>query len=190
MLTGPGDLSNVAPAVNDLADNGGPTKTHMLLPASLAIDTVPLAACTDFNGATIAKDQRGKTRPQGPVCDSGALDRVPITFKMTLPVINPQGIAVDPGINQVYVTSIKQSPPTPPDSLVVINENLLAIVADIPLSNAREEPKNVAVNTTNHRVYVTNFFGNTVTGMNGLSNTVYATSPYMGRHPIGLTVKP
>ena len=110
MLTGPGDLSNVAPAVNDLATMAPHQNAHAV--ACESWDRHRAArGVTDFNGAMIAKDQRGKTRPQGPVCDSGAVDRVPITFKMTLPVINPQGIAVDPGIDQVYVASQKSSPP-------------------------------------------------------------------------------
>ena len=37
--TGTGNLLNVNPALGPLADNGGPTKTHALLPGSLAIDT-------------------------------------------------------------------------------------------------------------------------------------------------------
>ena len=49
-----------------LADNGGPTQTHALLPGSPAID----AAGDDC----LAEDQRGISRPQGTACDIGAYE--------------------------------------------------------------------------------------------------------------------
>ena len=49
-----------------LADNGGPTWTHALLPGSVAID--------DAMGSCPANDQRGVERPAGRACD-GALTR-------------------------------------------------------------------------------------------------------------------
>ncbi|MSQ09547.1 MAG: hypothetical protein EXR52_00860 [Dehalococcoidia bacterium] len=58
-----------------LADNGGPTPTHALLPGSLAID-----AGDDTMGAAApigGKDQRGVARPQGVRCDLGAFERRP-----------------------------------------------------------------------------------------------------------------
>src|SRR5262249_48758658 len=55
-----------------LADNGGPTPTVALLPASPARDAIPTSACMDEEGNFIATDQRGVPRPQGPACDIGA----------------------------------------------------------------------------------------------------------------------
>ena len=58
----------IAPGVDFdavLADNGGPTKTHALLPGSVAIDAA--GACG------LATDQRGASRPAG-FCDSGAFE--------------------------------------------------------------------------------------------------------------------
>ncbi len=55
------------PNLGPLADNGGPTKTHALLPGSSAIDkgaTIPTISC----------DQRGVTRPQGVSFDIGAYE--------------------------------------------------------------------------------------------------------------------
>ena len=49
-LTGTGDLSSTNPLLGSLADNGGSTLTHALLPGSPAIDAVPLADCTDASG--------------------------------------------------------------------------------------------------------------------------------------------
>jgi len=57
-----------------LADNGGPTETHALLPGSVAIDVIPEAACLDADGEPLATDQRGVTRPQGAMCDVGAFE--------------------------------------------------------------------------------------------------------------------
>ncbi len=50
-----------------LADNGGPTLTHALLPGSPALDAGNDAACS-------ATDQRGVSRPQGAHCDIGAYE--------------------------------------------------------------------------------------------------------------------
>jgi hypothetical protein len=51
-----------------LADNGGPTLTHALLPGSPAIDTAETAACP-------ATDQRGIVRDAA--CDIGSYEFVP-----------------------------------------------------------------------------------------------------------------
>jgi len=60
-----------------LADNGGPTKTHALVPGSPVIDGVPAASCA------ITSDQRGVTRPQDgdddtlADCDIGSFELQP-----------------------------------------------------------------------------------------------------------------
>jgi len=66
-----------------LADNGGPTLTHMLLSGSPAIDA---GQC--INGVTT--DQRGLPRFQGTACDIGAVERQPDDadgFFIYLPII-------------------------------------------------------------------------------------------------------
>lgn len=63
-----GDKNNVDPLLGPLADNGGPTLTHMLLSGSLAINA---GQC--ISGVTT--DQRGIPRLQGPACDIGAVER-------------------------------------------------------------------------------------------------------------------
>jgi hypothetical protein len=67
--TGDGGI-NLGP----LADNGGPTQTHALLPNSVAIDAVPWGDCTLPDGTALATDQRGVMRPQGDACDVGAVE--------------------------------------------------------------------------------------------------------------------
>ncbi|MEJ5312618.1 MAG: choice-of-anchor D domain-containing protein, partial [Anaerolineae bacterium] len=55
------------PQLDPLADNGGPTFTHALLPGSPALDA---GLCL----AEAPTDQRGIVRPQGPACDIGAYE--------------------------------------------------------------------------------------------------------------------
>jgi hypothetical protein len=56
--------------VDALADNGGPTLTHLPVPGSPAIDAANAALCP-------AADQRGVARPQGGGCDAGSVEREP-----------------------------------------------------------------------------------------------------------------
>jgi beta-glucanase (GH16 family) len=66
-LTGAGDRAGLDPQLGGLADNGGPTLTHALLPTSPAIDAAHPATCPPT-------DQRGLARPQGAACDIGAFE--------------------------------------------------------------------------------------------------------------------
>ncbi|MBI1297963.1 CSLREA domain-containing protein [bacterium] len=74
-----------------LADNGGPTPTHALLPQSPALNA---GSCTAIDGTSITEDQRGEPRPQGEGCDIGAyesdLEYVP-PEAFFLPVIRQNG---------------------------------------------------------------------------------------------------
>ena len=67
-FVGPGDLNGTNPLLGPLANNGGPTRTHALLPGSPALDAVPVADCS------ASTDQRGVSRPQGVACDTGAYE--------------------------------------------------------------------------------------------------------------------
>ena len=60
-----------------LWDNGGPTRTHALLPGSVAIDKIPAADCVDADGQPLTSDQRGEPRPAGDGCDVGAFEVQP-----------------------------------------------------------------------------------------------------------------
>lgn len=66
-LTASSDMRNTAPLLGPLADNGGSTFTHALLPGSPAINTGSGLGCPDT-------DQRGVPRPQGANCDRGAFE--------------------------------------------------------------------------------------------------------------------
>jgi hypothetical protein len=69
------------PQLGPLADNGGPTLTHALLPDSPAIDTGDPAAVAGVGGVA-AHDQRGApfTRVYGGRIDIGAVEKLPVGF--------------------------------------------------------------------------------------------------------------
>ena len=64
---GPGDQVNISPALQPLAENGGPVQTLALQPGSPAIDAGDNDGCP-------ATDARGVARPVGPACDVGAFE--------------------------------------------------------------------------------------------------------------------
>lgn len=65
----PTDVVSVAdPMLGALADNGGPTRTHLPAATSPLVNLVPLAACI------WVVDQRGQTRPQGAGCEPGSVE--------------------------------------------------------------------------------------------------------------------
>ena len=71
--TGPGNILNQSASLGPLADNGGPTLTHALLPDSPAIDIGNNALAVDENGNSSDTDQRGEIRVVGAV-DIGAFE--------------------------------------------------------------------------------------------------------------------
>src|SRR5262249_36590490 len=66
-FTQAGDLNTTDPKIGRLADNGGPTFTHALLPGSPALDAASGVGAPDT-------DQRGVARPQGGGFDIGAFE--------------------------------------------------------------------------------------------------------------------
>src|SRR5436309_12507988 len=74
VFAGPGDMNNTNPLLGPLANNGGPTFTHLPSECSPAIDTVPVDDSTDVNGGPTTTDERGISRPQGGASDIGAVE--------------------------------------------------------------------------------------------------------------------
>ena len=77
-ITGGNNLTGTAasplnPQLGTLADNGGPTQTHALLPSSPAIDAGNNALAVDQSGVLLATDQRSEDRFIGAV-DIGAFE--------------------------------------------------------------------------------------------------------------------
>jgi len=76
----PSDWNNTNPYLGGLANNGGPTPTHMPFPPGKAIDG---GQCI----GGITTDQRGVTRPKGLACDIGAVEFSSSGFQLVLPLI-------------------------------------------------------------------------------------------------------
>lgn len=85
---GPGDRDNAKHGLLDLADNGGPTLTHALSSASVAVD------------------QRGVSRPKNITCDSGAYEFEGVP---DLPADNA---------SEANLTSLDGQDMTPPDTAI------------------------------------------------------------------------
>jgi hypothetical protein len=62
------DLNESNPLLGPLADNGGPTFSHMPQPDSPAIDRIPMGVCL------LTTDQRGGARPADSACDIGSVE--------------------------------------------------------------------------------------------------------------------
>ncbi len=75
-LTNPTSMTG-SPGLAPLADNGGATLTHALLPGSMAIDAGDCSVSAGPEFAPVGEDQRGVARPQGAACDIGAFEKVP-----------------------------------------------------------------------------------------------------------------
>lgn len=69
------DLRGIDPVLGALANNGGPTFTHMPQIGSPVIDSIPNGA--NNCGTTVTRDQRvSVSRPRGPGCDRGSIEAV------------------------------------------------------------------------------------------------------------------
>jgi hypothetical protein len=74
----PSSQSNADPLLGPLADNGGPTLTHLPAPGSPALGLGSARNCP-------AVDQRGVPRPAGAACTSGAVEGTVTLAPPTLP---------------------------------------------------------------------------------------------------------
>jgi hypothetical protein len=91
------DHPNTNPHVGVLQNNGGQTDTQLPAVAGPSIDAGVDAVC-------LATDQRGVPRPQGPHCDSGAVERTkPTLGSPTVPNITATGAGVTATANPVFV---------------------------------------------------------------------------------------
>jgi hypothetical protein len=81
VMTGSWDYLNPLNSFGPLQDNGGPTKTHALLPGSNAIDGGdPTAGCIGPDMNPLTTDQRGFPRVAGVRCDLGAFESAAAIF--------------------------------------------------------------------------------------------------------------
>ena len=101
----PNDVTKVDPALGPLANNGGPTFTHLPQPGSPVINTI--ASGANGCGTTTTVDQRGFPRPAGSGCEKGSVEVQPAvpssvvsrkvhgmagTFDINLPLTGTAGV--------------------------------------------------------------------------------------------------
>jgi len=98
----------------------------------------------------------------------------------------PDGLAVDPVTNRVYVAIQSDPWRHAPARVVVMNGWNDSFVAEVPVGRL---PLAVAANATTNRVYVANAAENTVSVIDGRTNAVLATIP-VGPFPRALAVNP
>lgn len=86
-------VSSAALDLGPLQGNGGPTETHALAPASVAVDAA--SDCEGAFGDPVTADQRGVPRPQGPECDVGAFELTvaPPPSVLEIPTLGTWGLA-------------------------------------------------------------------------------------------------
>jgi hypothetical protein len=136
-VPGQADQSETNPLLGQLQNNGGPTMTMALLPASPALDKVPAA------GADCpVTDQRGVSRPQGPACDIGAFElavastKPPTGGSTTTATTKASGPTCTLSVNETKVRFPKRRPhksKSPPSGVLTLtascNEALQATLA-------------------------------------------------------------
>jgi CSLREA domain-containing protein len=101
-LAGPNDHSSLDPQIGPLADNGGPTDSHLPARTSPAVDT-STAFCLPL-------DQRGVTRPFGAACDVGAVElvyAVPAPPRPSSLVLGPLSADRRPGDANVVTATVR-----------------------------------------------------------------------------------
>jgi uncharacterized repeat protein (TIGR01451 family) len=136
-----GNVTGKDALLDPLADNGGPTLTHALLPGSPAIDAGNPAGCTDHLGGLLLTDQRGM--PRAGRCDMGAyeLERMALHFSRKAPSLP----AAMPGDPLTYTIAIDNAGPremssvhvtdTLPALLTYVDTSLTASAGDYGFQN-------------------------------------------------------
>jgi hypothetical protein len=98
------DVTGSDPVLGPLQNNGGSLLTQLPGAASPAVNLVPNADCSDIDFNTLTDDERGMSRPQGPACDAGSVER-DVTPPDTTITSGPSGITNDPTPTFAFTTS-------------------------------------------------------------------------------------
>lgn len=131
-FTQPGDMVQPAAAIglSPLADNGGPTQTRSLTASSPAVDHVPPGSCL---GAPDNTDQRGRARPHGAGCDTGAYELGDVDGDGVLDTADNCPTQIGPASNGGCPQPVIASPPPPPPSSPVAQ-----ILTSPPVTTAKK----------------------------------------------------
>jgi len=133
-----GAVIEVDPALDALADNGGPTLTQMPRLGSAAIDATPC-------DPTVLIDQRNIARPAGAACDLGAVELSPLSFNVSLAATPAQ---VHVGVQSVPISNIPTSvlaTAYPSSSASSTSDTALARIALARIALARIDVANTAL---------------------------------------------
>jgi hypothetical protein len=120
-LTGTTDIAGQPPLLGALAENGGPTLTHALLPDSPALDAGNPAGCRDAQGALLASDQRGEPRPVGGACDIGAFEAALAPRIATTTALSSSGSPTSVGQTIIFTAIVSATAGTPTGSVTFKN---------------------------------------------------------------------
>ncbi len=138
-----GNLVGFDPLLVPLAENGGPTQTHRLMPSSPAVDSGLTELATDPSGGPLTTDQRGigfqrvvdGNRTGTPIVDIGAFEAPPAPPAVDSVIING-GDAQRSSLKEVellfnFEVEIDQSPGN--DAFQFVNLDTLEQVTDVPV---------------------------------------------------------
>ena len=113
-FTGANNLTGTAanpldPELGPLADNGGPTLTHALLPGSPAINAGDNSLAVDADGNPLLTDQRGDgfDRIQSGTVDLGATEVVPVPPVVTNIVRDEGGVLDRPDLISSFAVTFR-----------------------------------------------------------------------------------
>ena len=117
------------PLLAPLADNGGPTQTHALLPGSPAIDAGSTELAVNFDGLQFRNDQRGPgfDRVFGSSIDIGAFELQPPSVALIPPTvistaINEGGVLARPDLLNTFTVVFDTDVTVSAEDLTLVNE--------------------------------------------------------------------
>ena len=124
--TGAGNILNQAALLGSLADNGGPTLTHRLLPGSPAIDAGNNALAVDRGGNALTNDQRGEARIAFGTVDIGAYELQSTTIgpRVISTVRDEGGVLARPDLLSTFVVTFDQDVDIDAGDLSIRNDTL------------------------------------------------------------------
>ena len=126
--TGTGNILDTPALLGPLADNGGPTLTHAILPGSPAINAGNNALAVDANGIPLTNDQRGSgfDRIQFGTVDIGAFESdlsVPVPPTVVSTTINEGGVLGRPDLWNTLTVVFDSDVNIAADALSLFNES-------------------------------------------------------------------
>ena len=184
-----GNKTGMAPLLDALGNNGGPTLTHALQPLSPAIDAGNSKGCRDENNVLLTTDQRGYVRPVegkkagGVVCDIGAFEALspgaPTATNTAIATSTPTSTATNTPTRTPTATNtptITATPTNGPSPTPTNTPTVTATATDGPSPTPTDTPTVTATATDGPSPTSTNTPTVTATATDGPSPTPTATA--------------